>query len=65
MANKKKTYLSFFKKYLLNNKSERDKYSNFKKDLIKNGYFIREDYKTLKSEYVSALLEHARKDINI
>lgn len=39
MANKKKTYLSFFKKYLLNNKSERDKYSNFKKRLDKEWIF--------------------------
>ena len=53
------------KEYLLKNKSERDKYSNFKKSLIKNGYFVRDDYKSLKSEYVSALLERARKDINI
>lgn len=52
------------KKYLLKNKEERKKYSNLKKDLIKNGYFVREDYKSIKSEYVSALLERARKDIN-
>ena len=52
------------KKYLLKNKEERKKYSNLKKDLIKNGHFVREDYKSIKSEYVSALLERARKDIN-
>lgn len=52
------------KKYLLKNKEERRNYSNLKKDLIKDGHFVREDYKAVKSEYVSALLERARKDIN-
>ena len=63
-SNRYKDFL-ILKEYLLKNKFERDKYSNFKKDLIKNGYFVREDYKILKSEYVSALLERARKDINV
>lgn len=52
------------KKYLLKNKEERKNYSNLKKELIKNGHFVREDYKSVKSEYVSALLDRARKDIN-
>ena len=62
-SNRYKDFL-ILKRYLLKNKFERDKYSNFKKDLINNGYFVREDYKNLKSEYVNALLERARKDIN-
>lgn len=52
------------KKYLLKNKEERKKYSDLKKKLIKDGYSVREDYKYIKSEYVNALLERARNDIN-
>lgn len=52
------------KEYLLKNKEESKKYSNFKKELIKNGYLLRENYKSIKSEYVSALLERARNAIN-
>lgn len=52
------------KKYLLENNDERKKYSDLKKELIKNGNVIREDYKKLKSEYVSSLLERARKSVN-
>lgn len=52
------------KKYLLKNKEERKKYSDLKRKLIREGHFIRDDYKSIKSEYVSSLLERARKDIN-
>ena len=52
------------KKYLLKNKEERKNYSNLKKELIKNGHFIREEYKSIKSEYVSSLLERARQATN-
>ena len=50
--------------YLLKNKKERKEYSDLKKKLITDGYSVREDYKKTKSEYVSALLERARKDSN-
>ena len=53
------------KKYLLNNKEERRNYSNIKKKIIKDGYCIRSDYKSIKSEYVTSLLERARKSSNI
>lgn len=52
------------KQYLLNNKEEVKKYSDFKRKILKNGTFIREDYKSVKSEYVSALLDRARKYFN-
>lgn len=52
------------KKYLLKNKEERKNYSNLKKQILNNGHSIREDYKAIKSEYVSALLERARNDLN-
>ena len=48
------------KEYLLNNKEEVRNYSNLKKELIKDGYSLREDYKKIKSEYVSKLLERAK-----
>jgi len=50
--------------YLLMNKEERKNYSNLKKKLISDGFSVREDYKRIKSEYVTALLERARKSIN-
>ena len=50
------------KKYLLKNKEERKNYSNLKKDLIKKGHFVREDYISIKSRYVSELLERAKKE---
>lgn len=48
------------KDYLLNNKIERKKYSEFKKKIISDGYKERKDYKIIKSKYVEALLEKAR-----
>ena len=53
------------KKYLLTNKDERKKYSDLKKELIKNGNSMREDYKRIKSEYVSELLNRARDNITL
>lgn len=51
------------KNYLLNNKEEAKAYSNLKKKLINNGIFDRGEYKKQKSEYVSALLDRARKSV--
>lgn len=48
------------KKYLLNNKEERKNYAKIKKDIIKNGHDIRNDYRNIKSKYVTDLLERAR-----
>lgn len=53
------------KKYLLDNKEERKNYSNFKKEIIKSGNSLREDYKKIKSEYVSNLLNRARDNITL
>lgn len=50
------------KNYLLKNSKEKTNYSNFKKNILRNGHNIREDYKIIKSEYVSALLNRARAD---
>lgn len=47
--------------YLIENKEEVKSYSNFKKDLIKNGITERQEYKKIKSDYVSNLLDRARK----
>lgn len=52
------------KNYLLNNKEEAKAYSNLKKKLINNGIFDRKEYKKQKSEYVSALLDRARKSVD-
>ena len=46
--------------YLLNNEHERKAYANIKKQILKEGFDVREDYKTIKSKYVSELLERAR-----
>jgi len=35
-----------------------------KKEILKNGYSLRKDYKNIKSEYVTELLERARNDLN-
>ena len=51
------------KNYLLNNKEERKNYSNIKKSILKDGHNFREDYKTIKSEYVNALLKRAKEKI--
>lgn len=50
------------KNYLLKNKKEKTNYSNFKKNILKTGHNFREDYKEVKSEYVSKLLDRARED---
>ena len=47
--------------YLLKNRKEVRAYSNLKKKLIKDGIIDRKDYKKQKSEYVSNLLNRARK----
>lgn len=48
------------KDYLLNNEEEAKKYSDFKRNLIKGGIINRDDYKNIKSKYVSDLLERAK-----
>lgn len=50
------------KNYLIKNKEEATAYSNFKKKLIGSGITDRKEYKRTKSEYVTALLERAKKD---
>lgn len=50
------------KNYLLKNKKEKTDYSNFKKNILKTGHNVRDDYKLIKSEYVSKLLDRARED---
>jgi len=52
------------KEYLLNNPDEAKEYSNFKLDIIKKGNNERKDYKKIKSEYVTSLLERAKKAHN-
>ena len=56
-------YLDFIilKKYLLANKEEALAYSNYKKQIISRGITERKEYKSIKSEYVTKLLERARK----
>lgn len=49
------------KNYLLNNNSERVAYSNYKKTIISKGITIRKEYKKVKSEYVTKLIERAKK----
>ena len=51
------------KDYLLNNPLEAKKYSDFKRKIIKSGILDRKEYKKIKSEYVSELLERAKKAI--
>lgn len=51
------------KTYLLNNREERKKYSDLKKELIRDGNNLREDYKKKKALYVSNLLDRARKEV--
>lgn len=50
--------------YLLNNKTESKKYSDFKRKLISDGVLERKEYKRIKSEYVTALLDRARNSVN-
>ena len=57
-----KRYSEFIilRNYLLNNADEVINYSNFKRDIIKRGIKDREEYKAVKSEYVSNLLSRAK-----
>ncbi len=50
--------------YLLNDKKEAKNYSDLKRKLIKDGVTDRKEYKKKKSEYVSNLLDRARKFID-
>ena len=47
--------------YLLSNPKEARQYSNFKRELVKNGVVDRKEYKHIKSEYVSNLIQRAIK----
>ena len=47
--------------YLLENPAEAGSYSNHKKELVSRGVTDRKEYRRIKSEYVSALIERARK----
>ena len=49
------------KKYLLNNPEETGKYSEFKQEMLKTGIKDRNEYKKVKSEYVTSLIERAKK----
>lgn len=49
------------KNYLLNDKKECLAYSNYKKEIISKGVTDRREYKKIKSEYVTKLLERAKK----
>ena len=42
---------------------EAKNYSNFKRKLINNGILDRKEYKKMKSEYVTLLLQRARNSI--
>lgn len=53
------------KNYLLQNKSEAKKYSEFKKNIVKNISNDRQEYKKIKSEYVTSLLNRARNESNV
>lgn len=48
------------KNYLLNNKEERENYKKIKEEIIENGNDIRNDYRNIKSKYVTDLLIRAR-----
>ena len=48
------------KNYLLINKEEKKSYSDLKKKIIKDGNNVRSDYKTIKSEYVTNLINRAK-----
>lgn len=56
-------YIEFIilRDYLLNNKDEALAYSNFKKEIISKGIVERKEYKSIKSEYVTKLLDRAKK----
>ena len=48
------------KNYLVQNSKETKDYSDFKRNLINNGNILREDYKNIKSKYVTDLIERAK-----
>ncbi len=50
--------------YLLNNKDEALAYANCKREIIKNITAERKEYRSIKSEYVTKLLERAKKSFN-
>lgn len=52
------------KEYLLNNEAEVKCYSDFKRDLISKNITDRKEYKRLKSEYVTALINRAKQDLD-
>lgn len=52
----------YLKEYLLHNRDETKKYSNFKLQLIKNGVDDRKKYKKIKSKYVDELIKRAKKN---
>lgn len=52
------------KGYLLNNKNEVVAYSNFKKELINKNITNRKEYRKIKSEYVTKLIERAKKQFS-
>ena len=51
------------KKYLLKNKEEVKNYSDFKLKILKDGINNREEYKRIKSKYVSDLIKRAKEVI--
>lgn len=58
-----KRYKDFLilRNYLLEQKEEAKNYSNFKKELIKSKITDRNEYKNIKSKYVSDLIDRANK----
>lgn len=59
-------YLDFIilKEYLIQNKDEAQKYSDFKNEIITKGITDRKEYKAIKSEYVTDLLARAKEWYN-
>lgn len=51
--------------YLIENEKEAKDYSDFKRELINNGNIIRDDYKSIKSKYVTDLLNRARSNYKL
>ncbi len=47
----------YFRDYLLDNKTEAKKYSDFKLKLLRSGIKNRKEYKKVKSEYVDELIK--------
>lgn len=48
------------KNYLVQNSKEAKDYSDFKRNLINNGNILRENYKKIKSKYVTDLIKRAK-----